>query len=300
MSERNSAARAVRIGISGSPESTPRSGTEHAVRRCRELGIDALEMAWVHSVRMGRESAERVRAVAARLDVSLSVHAPYYINLNSRDAEKRRASIERIVAAGRAAVWAGARDVVLHLAWNHDDPPDSVMAAVVDGLRQALEELGEHADHVILRPELMGKRSQFGDLDEVLDLCREVPRLAPCIDIAHLHARTGAWNTVDEFERLWDAVAEKLGEHELRRAHVHISGIAYGPSGENRHLSFEEADLDYRGFLQVLARRGVRGTLVVESPAREDDVRLLADAWREIHRDGESPEVHAAGMGGGA
>lgn len=273
----------LRIGISGSPESTPRSGSHHAVARCRELGIGALEMAWVHKVTLSEAGGARVRKACAAHDVVVSVHAPYYINLNSPDAEKRAASIGRIVAAGQAAAWAGARDVVLHLAWYHGDAPAAVLDRVADGLAEAsgrLVDLGVAVGRdVVLRPEVMGRKSQFGDLDEVLSLCQRVPGTAPCVDIAHLHARTGAWNSPRAFDELWTSVVDALGAEALGDAHIHISGIAYGPDGERKHLSFAEADLDYRGFLEVLRDRGVGGRVIVESPAREADVGVLMGVW---------------------
>lgn len=275
----------MRIGISGTPDSTPRSGSHHAVARCRELGIAALEMAWVHSVSLTEAGGRRVREAAAKHDVVLSVHAPYYINLNSPDPAKLAASIDRIVLSGQAAAWAGARSVVLHLAWYHADAPAVVLDRVADGLAEASERLAALGvavgRDVVLRPELMGRRSQFGALEEILTLCRRVPGAAPCIDIAHLHARTGAWNSPREFDDLWDAVKDALGPAALADAHIHISGIAYDRNGEKKHLPFAEADLDYRGFLASLRDRGVGGLVVVESPAREDDVLLLMRAWEE-------------------
>ena len=127
----------VWIGISGSPESTRGTGSHRAVGRCRELEIDALEIAWVHRVSITDGGAARVRRAANDAQVRLSVHAPYYINLNSADPRVIGASVERIVAAGRAASLVWARDVVLHLAFYHDDPPDAVGTRVAIGLGRA-------------------------------------------------------------------------------------------------------------------------------------------------------------------
>ncbi len=272
----------VWFGISGAPESTTRSGSAHAVARCRELGIDALEMAWVHRVTITEQGAAKVRQAAREHGVRLSVHAPYYINLNSRDPKKLAAGKERIVAAGRAAAWCGALNVALHLSFYHDDPPQVVFDRVAEGLAECTERLAEDGAAVTLRPETMGKLSQFGSLDEALRLCQVVPGTAPCIDIAHLRARTDACNTAAEFEELWDSVADALGPDALDNVHVHISGIEYGARGETRHLALEDSDLDYRTFLAVMRERRVRGLVVVESPAREDDVLLLKEVWGEI------------------
>lgn len=278
----------VWFGISGAPDSTPRPGTVHAVARCRELGLDALEIAWVHSVTIGQAGAGNVRAAAERHRVRLSVHAPYYINLNSADPEKRQASRRRALAAARAAEWCGARDVVLHLGYSHGEEPAIVFDRMVEGLALVLREMEDEGIAVTLRPENMGRRAQFGDLSEILGLCRELPALAPCIDIAHLHARTGAWNSRPEFHALWDAVADALGPEALARAHVHISGIEFAAGGERRHRPLGESDLDYVGFLEVMAQRGVAGSIICESPARESDAVLLSEAWRTVASTGSA------------
>ncbi|GIV80920.1 MAG: hypothetical protein KatS3mg051_0274 [Anaerolineae bacterium] len=119
---------------------------------------------------------------------------------------------------------------------------------------------------VILRPETMGKPAMFGSLDEVLQLSRDIPGVLPCLDFAHLHARTGQFNSYDEFMRILDAVEAALGERGLRQFHAHLSGIAYGPRGERQHLPLNEADLRYRELLQALIDRGVQGTIGVEAP----------------------------------
>lgn len=282
------AAPALTIGISGAPDATRGSGSAAAVRACRDLGIDALELAWVHSVSVKPDGGAKIRAAADALGVRLSVHAPYYINLNSPEPDKVEASIGRIVLAGRGAAWVGARNVVLHLGFYHAGDRADVYARVRDGLAEAAGRLAACTDvdasAVCLRPELMGRVSQFGDLDEVLRLCQDVPGCAPCIDVAHWHARTGAYNTAAEFESLFRSVADALGPAALRDVHVHISGIAYGPLGEKKHLPFEAADLDARAFLEVAADMGLAGTAVVESPERERDVLWLIERQREVRR----------------
>ncbi len=61
----------------------------------------------------------------------------------------------------------------------------------------------------------MGKPAMFGSLDEVLQLSRDIPGVLPCIDFAHLHARTGQLNSYGEFMSILDAVEAALGERGL-------------------------------------------------------------------------------------
>ena len=47
-----------------------------------------MELAFVRRVAMGEKTAAKVREMAEGLGVTLSVHSPYYINLNAAEAGK--------------------------------------------------------------------------------------------------------------------------------------------------------------------------------------------------------------------
>ncbi|GAB4418941.1 MAG: TIM barrel protein [Anaerolineae bacterium] len=256
----------LRFGTVGSPSTTPKPGTPAAVEYSRLLGFDHLEIAWVQSVRVSDDTCAAIKAAAQEHQITLSIHAPYYINLNSQTAELMRKSDERLLTAARKGFLAGARDIVFHPGSYHDQPPEQVYERVAQKLRELRAILDEEGVDVILRPETMGKPAVFGSLEEVLQLSRDIPGVLPCLDFAHLHARTGQFNSYDEFMRILDAVEAALGECGLHQFHAHLSGIAYGPRGERQHLPLNEADLRYRELLQALIDRGVQGTIGVEAP----------------------------------
>ncbi len=270
------------FGVSGVPESSPKPSTEAGIVRCRELGLDALEMAMVQKVTMGAATAARVRATAEREDIALSLHAPYYINLNSRDPQKLADSQQRILAAARVGDLCGARNIVLHLGFYHDNTPAETTTIIQRHLAPVVEALAAEGSGAVLRPEVMGRLSQWGDLDEVLDLCAALPPCLPCVDFAHLHARHGRDNTYDEFLANLDTMAARLGRRALDDMHIHMSGIAYGKHGEQHHLAFADADFAYRDCLRALRDRDCKGLIIGESPAREWDVQMLQQAWREL------------------
>ncbi len=270
------------FGVSGVPVSSAKPSTEAGIVRCRELGLDALEMAMVQKVTMGAATAARVRATAEREDIVLSVHAPYYINLNSRDSQKLADSQRRILAAARVGDLCGARNIVLHLGFYHDNTPAETTAILERHLTPVMETLAAEGSQAVLRPETMGRVSQWGDLAEALDLCAALPRCLPCIDFAHLHARHGRDNTYAEFLAILDAIEGRLGRPALDDMHIHMSGIAYGEKGEQHHLAFADADFAYRDCLRALRDRKCKGLVIGESPAREQDVQVLQQVWREL------------------
>lgn len=258
----------LRFGTVGSPQTTPTSGTPAAIRHIRELGLGHLEIAWVQSVRVSDETCAAIKAASVENGVSLSIHAPYYINLNSQTAELMSKSDERLLTAARKGFLAGAYDIVFHPGSYHSQPPELVFERAKQKLIELTGILSEEGVDVTLRPETMGKGAMFGTLDEALQLSRDIPGVLPCVDWAHLHARTGdgSFNSYDEFANALGRMRDALGDEGLKRVHFHLSGIAYTPKGEKMHLPLNEADLRYRDLLQAFIDFGLAGTCAVEAP----------------------------------
>jgi deoxyribonuclease-4 len=275
-----SAPRGLLFGTAGVPFSSDDDSTLAGIERIKALGLDCQEIEFVQGVKMGLDTARKVRERAAALGVRLSVHAPYHINLNSEDPGKRLASQERLLKTARVGDACGAASAVFHAAFYGKDTAEKTTEAVRTELRTVLSILRSERLKIALRVETMGKRSQFGSLDEVLSLCREVDGLQPCLDFSHLHAREGKVNSYLEFERVLGKVARKLGPRALKNVHIHIAGIHYGDKGEIKHLNLEETDFRTDEWLQALRDLGVEGTVICESPNLEADAVMLKKLYQ--------------------
>ncbi len=274
------------FGTVGSPLSTAKKpgGTPGGILRLRELKLDALELAWVQSVRVSAETCAVIKSTAVEADLSLSVHAPYYINLNAQTQDLWQAGRDRLLAAARAGYKAGATDIIFH--------PGSYMSNTrVDALKTASARLADVAAQlqaegvkVILRPETMGKSAMLGTLEETIEWSREIPGVLPCVDFAHLHARAGdgSFNSYKEFAAALKLVKDGLGKRGLQSLHIHLSGIDYGPKGEKKHLPLREADLKYRELLRALVDMKASGRILCESPLMEEDALVMQKAYRRL------------------
>ncbi len=258
----------LRFGTVGSPQTARESGTAGAIRHIRELGLEHLEIAWVQSVRVSDATCADIKANGEACGITLSVHAPYFINLNSQTTELMEKSDARLLAAARKGFLAGAKDIVFHPGSYHSQPPEQVYERAKQKLIGITGILREEGTDVTLRPETMGKSAMFGTLDEVIQLSKEIPGIMPCIDWAHLHARAGdgTFNSYDEFADALKRVQAGLGDDGMQRLHFHLSGIDYTPKGEKAHLPLNEADLHYRELLQAFVDFKVGGTVAVEAP----------------------------------
>lgn len=272
------------FGTGGTPHSSETNTTIDGIRRIAELGLGCMEVEFVQGVRMGEAGARLVAEVATRERVKLSAHAPYFINLNAHEPEKIRASQDRIIQTARIAALCGAESIVFHAAFYIGDPPEKTYSRVKESLGEVMHQLKRENNRVWIRPEIMGKPSQFGSLEEILDLCTELEGVAPCIDFAHGHARTGAFNSYPGFASILQQIKERLGKAALDNMHIHVSGIAYGEKGEKKHLTLKESDFQYAELLQALKNYDAQGMVICESPNLEEDALLLQETYNTRSR----------------
>jgi len=272
----------LRFGTSGIPLSSRRPGTDHGIARARALGLDCLEMAWSNGVRMGPAMARRIAAAARTHRLQLTAHAPYYVNLCA-DGPVAARSRRRLIDTGRLAARCGARSFCFHAGFYPARGAAEAGRRVRRGLAEVSATLRGEGNDIDIRPELTGKASQVGSLDEILAWSAEVEGVRPCIDFSHQYARSqGAFNRYDDFTALLERVRSRLGRPALERLHVHISGIEFGPRGERRHLPLRRSKFRYRELLRALKDARVSGWVVCESPEMERDALRLQRAYRRL------------------
>jgi deoxyribonuclease IV len=270
------------FGTGGIPRSTKGKTSVSGIERIRELSLDCMELEFVQGVRMGVKGAENVLKASLKENVALSVHAPYYINLNSYDREKLEASLERLYQAARIGDLCGAQSIVFHAAFYQKSSKEHTYRKVSEALEKLTGQLRDEEIPAILRPETMGKRTQFGTLEEVLALSAEIEGVMPCLDFCHMHAREGKENSYSEFTEILSKVEDALGKEGLSNMHMHVSGVEYSSSGERKHLSLNESDFNYPDLMRVLKEFKARGRVILESPILERDALLLRKVYTEL------------------
>jgi len=263
------------FGTAGVPQSTPGTSTLSGIQQVSRLGLDCLEIELVRGIKIGSDMARRINDEAQRLNVKLSVHAPYYINLNSSEEGKRLSSHERLLSSARLAELCGAKSLVFHPGYYGKETPQEAFANIKKGIKEIVSILKSERNSVVIRPEIMGKKSQFGSLEEILFLCREVDGILPCIDFSHIQARVGKVNIYLDFYRIFKKIEKKLGRSALENLHIHISGAEYNSKGEMKHLNLKDSDFRYDEWIQALKDFDVKGMVICESPDQDTDAIML-------------------------
>lgn len=247
----------------------------------KEMKLDGMELEFVHGVRMKEEHREYVKSMSN--DFAITAHGPFYINLNSREPEKIDASVQRIIDTASVAFQAGAFSITYHAAFYMGQDKQTVFNQVKAQTKRITDILDKEKTEVWVRPETTGKGTQWGDLDEIINLSKEFEKVLPCIDFSHLHARTnGEINSYNEFCSIFEKLGKELGSYALENFHGHLAGIEYTAKGEKNHLNLENSDMNYKDLLKAMKKFEIKGALVCESPNIEDDCKLLKDYYLSL------------------
>ena len=267
----------------GMPLSTGKAGYPRAFEIIEEMGLDGMEVEFVHGVRMSDETRQLLNKIQNEKNLVLTAHGPFYINLNSKEEEKVEASVQRIIDTANTAKEFGGYSITYHAAFYMGKDKEEVYQQVKTQTQKIVEILDKNNIKIWIRPETTGKATQWGDYEEIIRLSQEFERVLPCIDFSHIHARTaGKYNTYDEFCKVLDRIGTELGDFAINNFHAHLAGIEYTAKGEKRHLILEESDMNYKDLLKALKSFGVKGALVCESPNIETDTKLLKDYYMSL------------------
>lgn len=236
-----------------------------------ELKLNAFEVEFVRRVGMSNEMAKETGRVAKELNILLSVHCPYFVNLCSREKGKLEASKQRILDSVERAFHMGADVAVFHPGFYGDLTPEAAFKAIERACRDMLNRMrARGVKGVRLGLETTGKVSQFGTLDETIEICRKLKGCTPVVDFAHIYARQAG--RID-----YGDVLKKLKPLKLKHLHSHFTSMEWTPAkapwqgNERRHLELKVNKPPFEPLAKEVLKRKVNITLISESPILEKD-----------------------------
>jgi bifunctional non-homologous end joining protein LigD len=287
----------IRFGTSGMPP----EGMDDAefLDGLATRGHGAFELAFVKGFPWSERRCAAFGAAAARRDISLSIHAPYFAILTSDDQEKAkqtRSALEHTLKLGREME---ARIVVAHTGYVKDRTPGELHALV----ERSLEELEPKVRHlgVALGLEVGGHQRAFGTLGDIALIAERFTFVRPVVDWAHVHATSGGALTSSEaFSAVFAFLREHYAGWVIDPLHCQFTDNEFGPRGEIRHVPYGEGTLRVAPLVEAAAAAGFRLTLISEA---HDDVsheaigREVAAALETIRP--MNPDADARPLGSG-
>lgn len=224
------------------------------VQEIKEAGLDAVEIEFVRGVKMSNDLAKKIGELNRKLGLVISIHAPYYINLNSEEKAKIEASKQRILQSCERGHHLGARYIVFHASYYGKSSPEECYKTTKEAIAEMQQKIKRKKWDVVLCPETTGKGSQFGTIDELTRLAKETG-CGMCIDFAHIYARNnGNIN--------YDHVMEQIKK--VKHVTAHFSGINFTAKGERNHEITPPEKI--RELYKYLKKHNVSITIINESP----------------------------------
>lgn len=256
----------IRLGSGG----TAGLGYDLAIPKLAELGLSALEVEFTHGVHMKNETAKEIAKLAKKHNISLSIHAPYFINLASKEKEKIKASIKRILDSCERAHYLGATHVVYHSGFFQKQNPKLVKDLITENTQYIVEKIKENKWKTTISPELTGKPTQYGSIRELLQL-RKDTGCEITVDFAHQKARQQG--KID-YAEIFDQIKS------LKHIHSHFSGIEWTEKGERKHKITEKEDI--LPLAKEIIKRKTDITIINESPDPIGDAYKTKQTFEQL------------------
>ncbi|NYB51016.1 MAG: TIM barrel protein [Methanobacteriaceae archaeon] len=279
----------IKFGPAGNPLGF-KGQTVNVCDYIHEMGLEAYEYQATYGVRIKKQSALELAENARKNEVKVSMHAPYYINLCAEKEDVLKRSIQRLVQSARAAEWIGANRIVFHPGFYTKYTAKEALKrckATISLLMDEVDALG--IKNFTFAPETTGKRSQLGDLEEIIDICQSFDHFAPTIDFAHIHARNrGCIKRYEDYYNILGKLEDELAAvgRDSEYLHCHFTRIEYTDAGERKHHVMLEKEYGppLSPLLEVLIDYGWDATIICETPFLEKDALIMQEKYQNILR----------------
>jgi len=238
--------------------------------------------------------------MAKRLDVNLSIHTPYYMDLGS-NTDLTDNCMDSIRHAALIMNALGG-DVVVTSLGLYDGKTDR--DEIDENIRNNVADIMDWWESNGLTPrlgiEITGQEDVYGSLEQVLDLCNEIPGTIPVVNFSHHHSRTnGSLLEVDDFL----SILEEVDRYSDGRIHTAFAGVEYNEGNERRLTPIKKGDLKFEPLAEALIEMKPNATVISTSPLLEHDAmymkiiyeRVLAKKVAKDLKEKKKAEMAAAG-----
>lgn len=268
----------VYLGPAGIPLIAKGKSTVEALKEIANLELNAFECEFVRNIYLKPKDAEEVGKIAKELGIKVSVHAPYFLNLCSEKERVIENSKKRILISLDRAERMNAECLVIHAGYYGRLTKEQAFEKIKQGIEDILSRFEGKTKIAI---ETMAKESQFGSLEEVIKLCKELgSKVIPLIDFAHIYVRNNGFINYSE-------IFDKLEVLKLKHINSHFSGVKYNLNTKKfvdvhvpiyRHPPFEP-------LAKEIVKRDLSITIICESPNLEKDALKMKRIFEKLTKD---------------
>lgn len=214
---------------------------------------------------------EKLGQIARQLDIMMSVHTPYYMDL-AAEGDIAQKSMEGIRWGGLIGDAIGASMVITHLGLYGSLSKKEAARRIAANLKALATWFAARKLKPKLGLETSGRQEVFGSLEEILQLCKTIKGIQPVVNFAHIHSRAGGGlKSIDDFTSLLDK-AEKQATEPL---HTQFSGVEHEGGNELRYTPIKRGDLRFEPLAEAILEEDYQLTLISSSPLLEHDAMYM-------------------------
>lgn len=198
---------------------------EHIFKWLHSLNLNAFLLDWTYGTPMSDDRAKKYRKLAKQYNIDLSLKAPKDINFITLNQKVQKHSLSQLQKACRLASVLGCQNIVISLGDSNVQEESSVIKKrVVDLLMPLLKKYSKINFHI----EPAMRRREYGSLEELIDLSKDIPNLYPSFNLMRLHAWNGC-NLIypDRIVKLLKQIEDGLGRDKLNHLFVQICPVSY-------------------------------------------------------------------------
>lgn len=220
----------------------------------------------------------RLGEMSKRLDVRMSIHTPYYMDLGKdMGSEGAELTYECFDSLRHAALMLNAMDgdvVVTNLGLYSDkDDRDEIDNNILANVANLMDWWNSYELKPKLGVEITGHQDVFGSIDQVLDLCDQVENVVPVLNFSHYHSRT--FGSLLEKENFIDVI-DQVMPYSNGRLHSAFAGVDYDENGNERRLTpIKKGDLKFDPLAEALIELTPEATIISTSPLLEHDAMYM-------------------------
>ncbi|MFW3145195.1 MAG: TIM barrel protein [Thermoplasmatota archaeon] len=268
----------IRFGPAGIPLSCKGRTLKDGIEDIHALQLDSMEVQLLRPLREIPEDLGLIKELGEELDVKLSVHAPYYMDLLGDENYLQR-SLDNIIWSGEVAQTLGADILAIHVGMYHNHEPEEALEMAVRQVRWIRDRFKKLGYDITIGLETSGRQKVFGSLDEILTINKRVQRTIPVLNIPNLHAREGgSLREPEDFHQLFQRVHDTIGINDF---YIHFSGVEHADGDKIMATPIKKGDLRFDPMAEMmLDKEDWTYRIISESPLLEHDavyMKLILD-----------------------
>ncbi len=224
----------------------------------------------------------KLARLSKELDIKVTLHTPYYMKFTEKDTDPVEKSKRCFQYGAVMADTLNADTVVTHLGFKDKDKDmGDIEGAVVENLRDLRDWMSKNCENEIkIGIETQKGEDIYGNLDETLEVCKQVSDTVPVINFAHTKVEDRyPLEEEEDFAEIFDMCSNFVQDE----YHVNFSGVEKRRGDEFRMTPIKRGELHFEDMVGYLVESEENINIISTSPLKEHDAMYMKVIFERIY-----------------